>query len=88
MAFKFTYKDIADKVQKHISSWSASTLALVRWITLCKVVLYSIPLYAMLTTLLPVGISNEVESFDQEFFCGIPILIIKNPTWWHGIKSI
>ncbi|KAG6393294.1 hypothetical protein SASPL_147531 [Salvia splendens] len=57
---KLTYAHILDKMKAKIANWNTAQLSLAGRITLAQAVLSTMPLYAMQTSKLPVGVCTEI----------------------------
>ena len=62
-----TYQNIIDKVERRLLGWHASLLSLAGRITLTQTVLQAIPVYAMQTTSLPIGINMKIDKACRKF---------------------
>ena len=67
---KHTYKYIIDNLQSKLVGWKANSLSLAGKITLCKVVLSSIPLYPIQLALLLKIICYDIEKLCRRFIWG------------------
>lgn len=64
---KHTYEEIVDKVESRLSGWNATHLSLAGRVTLAQFVLQAIPIYAMQTTQLPLGVINKIDQACKKF---------------------
>lgn len=70
-----TYQNIIDKVKRRLSGWHASLLSLAGRITLAQTILQAIPVYAMQSTSLPIGINLKIDKACRKSY-RVEILVI------------
>lgn len=64
---KGTYRNIIDKMQKRLSSWRGRNLTLAGRLVLIKLVLSSIPTYAMNTMKLLAAVYDDIDKINRNF---------------------
>lgn len=64
------FNNLIDRIKGRMEGWKTRTLSLVGRVTLAKSVLTSIPMYTMQTTVLPIGVCNEIEKCTRRFIWG------------------
>ena len=65
------WRPIIDKVSDKLSLWKAKTLSLGGWVTLCKSVLGSLPLYFLSLFKAPNKVIDSIEPVRRKFICGV-----------------
>ena len=67
---KVLYQPLIDIIATRLSGWKTSFLSFAGRVTLAKSVLTSIPIYIMQSTLLPVGVCNNIDKLVWSFIWG------------------
>lgn len=61
---------LIDKVKAKLSGWKAKQLSFVGRVMLSKAVIQAIPVYPMMTTLIPRGCLDEIQRLQRDFIWG------------------
>lgn len=62
--------DLIDTVKEKLSGWKANHLSFAGRVTLSKSVIQAIPIYTMMTTLIPKSCLNEIQRLQRNFIWG------------------
>jgi hypothetical protein len=67
---KKDFQHLIDKVRNKLSGWKASHLSFAGRVTLSKSVIQAIPVYSMMTTLIPKSCLAEIQKLQRRFIWG------------------
>lgn len=67
---KSYFSKLVEKIRGKLSSWKVGTLSFAGRVTLAKSVLQSIPNYLMQTTLIPSGVTKEIDQITRNLIWG------------------
>lgn len=70
---KRDFQYVIDQVANKLSSWKARNLSFARRVTLAKSVIEAIPVYPMMTNLLPKTCIQEIQKLQRGFIWGTRI---------------
>jgi hypothetical protein len=72
------YNYLIDQVSSKLMAWKATHLSLAGRVTLAKSVLEAMPIYPMMSTIIPKGCLEEIERLQRKFICGVILTVLAN----------
>lgn len=89
---------MVSKVKSKLSGWKAKQLSFAGIVTLSKSVIEAIPIYRMMTTMLPSSCIQEIQKLQRSFilgdtedekssFCWLGLFDNTQTVWWIGPKE-